>query len=520
MLKPISTNTSDFEALRKAGQTYVDKTAYFHRLITDPNRSFYFIARPRRFGKSLGVTTLKSIFLGHREFFKGLAIDQTDYDWKPHAVIHFNWGMVDPSSVENFDATFPGAVENALVESGFAYDRSKAPSLNLFTAIQYFYAKDGVGPAILIDEYDDPVAKALKDIPRAEAIRDRLASIYAQFKDNSGKIRFLFITGVSKFTKLSIFSTLSSLNDITFEDGYAAMFGYTEEELGANFEEHLRAHAEKMGLSYEAYREKLKHWYNGYRFAQYDPTTVYNPVSIALTLVTKKPAFGATWSQTGRASSLMNVITREGLLKLDYEGLTGVDESEFDVSDLRSIGVVGLLYQTGYLTIKDYLDGIYMLGVPDEEVRRDLSTLMAGVAANQDMKWAANLGVSLRLCKWDLFFDGLKALYAAMAYGSQEERAHETSYARCLSFLLAAHGFRFRMEDVQADGRADVVAEHPCGVFIFELKVDEPAAAALEQVKAKGYDAPYRGKGLPIHLVGLGFDSKTRHLAEAAAVSI
>ena len=519
MMKPISTNTSDFETLRKAGQTYVDKTAYFHRLITDPNRSYYFIARPRRFGKSLGVTTLKSIFMGHREFFKGLAIDGTDYDWKPHAVIHFNWGMTDVTTVETFERTLAVAVSRALGEAGYAYDENLLPSDNLNAAIGYFHAKDGVGPAILIDEYDDPVAKSLKDVPRAEAIRDRLASIYAQFKDNSGKIRFLLITGVSKFTKLSIFSTLSSLNDITFEDEYAAMFGYTEEELGANFGDHLRAHAEKMGLSYEDYRAEMKRWYNGYRFAKFDATTVYNPVSIALTLATKKPEFGANWTQTGRASSLMNVITREGLLKLDYEGLTGVDESEFDVSDLRSIGVVGLLYQTGYLTIRDYADGIYMLGVPDEEVRRDLSTLMAGVAANQDMRWAANLGVSLRLRKWDDFFEGLGSLYAAMAYGSTEGRAHESSYARCLSFLLAAHGFRFRMEDVQADGRADVVAEHPCGIYIFELKVDESASAALEQVKAKGYDAPYRGKGLPIWLVGLSFDSKTRHLADAAALA-
>ena len=522
MLKPISTNTSDFEAIRKAGQTYVDKTAYFHRLITDPNRSFYFIARPRRFGKSLGVTTLKSIFLGHREFFRGLAIDKTDYDWKKHAVIHFNWGRVDSSSVENFDRSFAPAVQMALTEAGYAYDPKVAPSTNLDLAIQYFYAQDGVGPAILIDEYDDPVAKSLKDIPRAELIRDRLAAIYAQFKDNSGKIRFLFITGVSKFTKLSIFSTLSSLNDISFEDEYAAMFGYTEEELEANFEEHLKVHAEKMKLSYADYREELKRWYNGYRFARKAQVTVYNPVSIALTLVTKDDEFRGNWSQTGRASSLMNVISREGLLKLDYEKLEGVNESEFDVSDLAHIGPVGLLYQTGYLTIRDYSSqfGDYTLGVPDEEVRRDLSTLLAGVAAHEDMAWAKSMGSQLLRGHFDTFFRGLRSLYAAMAYGSLEERAHETSYARCLSFLLASHGFRFRMEDVQADGRADIIAEHPCGVFIFELKVDESAAAAIAQVKAKNYDAPYRAKGLPIHVVGLAFDSKTRHLADAAAETL
>ena len=518
-MKPICTDLSDFEALRKDGLVYVDKTAYFHRLITTPGRRFFFIARPRRFGKSLGVTTLKSIFLGHREFFEDLAIAKTDYDWRPHAVLHFNWGMTDVTSVETFERTLAAAVSRALGEAGYAYDEKLLPSDNLNAAIQYFYAKDGVGPAILIDEYDDPVAKSLADVPRAEAIRDRLSSIYAQFKDNSGKIRFLFITGVSKFTKLSVFSTLSSLNDISFEDEYAAMFGYTEEELGANFDEHLRAHAAKMNLSYEDYRAELKRWYNGYRFAQDNPVTVYNPVSIALTLAVPKTAFGAHWSTTGRASHLMQTLKREHLLKLDYENLTGVSDRTFDVSDLANISLVGMLYQTGYLTIKDYDPqiGDYVLGVPDEEVRRDLATLLAGMSANQDMAWAQSLGVCLLRQRWEPFFDGLKSLYAAMAYGSLEERAHETSYARCLSFLLAAHGFRFRMEDVQADGRADVIAEHPCGVYIFELKVDEPAAEALVQIKAKGYAEPYRSRGLPIWAVGLGFDSKTRQLTDAAS---
>ena len=518
-MKPIATDKSDFEELRKAGQIYVDKTAYFHRLITDPCRSFFFCARPRRFGKSLGVTTMKSIFLGHREFFADLAIAKTDYDFEPHTVIHFNWGGVKATSREGFDATFPHAVKSSLVAAGYPYDVALAPSVNLSNALTFFKNRDGKGCVILIDEYDDPVAKSLADVPRAEYIRDELATIYAQFKDNSDKIRFLFITGVSKFTKLSIFSTLSSLNDISFEDEYAAMFGFTEEELDANFAEHLHAHAEKMKLSDADYRAELKRWYNGYRFAQFDATTVYNPVSIGQTLVRKAPAFGGHWSSTGRASHLMNLLKREGLLAFDYDNLGGVTERAFDVSDLKAISPIGMLYQTGYLTIKDYspYKHSYVLAVPDEEVRQDLSALLAAACANRDMAWAQELGLKLLDADWEPFFEGLKALYAAMAYGPTEGRKHETSYARCLAFLLAAQGFRFRMEDVQSDGRADIIAEHPCGICIFELKVDEPASAALDQVKAKGYDAPYRAKGLPISAVGLSFDSKTRHLADAAA---
>ena len=316
-MKPIATNIADFETLRKEGLLYVDKTAHLHRLITKPGSTFFFCARPRRFGKSLSVTTLKSIFLGHREFFDDLAIAKTDYDWKPHAVIHFNWGGMEVSNIETFERTLAIVVGDALRAAGYPYDPAIPPSSNLARAIDFFYKKDGVGPAILIDEYDDPVAKALADVDLAERIRTRLSAIYAQFKDNSGKIRFLYITGVSKFTKLSVFSTLSSLNDISFEADYAALYGYTEEELSANFEGHMHAKAERMGLTYEAFRAELKRWFNGYRFADENPVTVYNPVSIALTLVSTSARFKPTWTSTGRASTLMNYIRREGALSID-----------------------------------------------------------------------------------------------------------------------------------------------------------------------------------------------------------
>ncbi len=515
-MKPICTDTSDLEAILKAGQLYVDKTAYFHRLITDPSRKYFFCARPRRFGKSLGVSTLKSIFLGHKEAFEGLAISKTDYDWKPHAVIHFNWGGVDASSLENFDATFPVAVERSLVEAGFAYDKTLQPSTNLSDAINFFYAKDGVGPAILIDEYDDPVAKSLADPARAETIRDRLASIYAQFKDNSGKIRFLFITGVSKFTKLSIFSTLSNLNDITFEDAFAAMFGYTEEELDANFDGYMRLHAERMGLPYEAYRAELKRWFNGYRFSPDDPVTVYNPVSINLTLFGREPEFRGTWTETGRPSMLMNYIKREGLLKIDYESGVTVRESAFDVSDIRNLKAVGMLYQTGYLTITDYADGRFTLGIPDEEVRRDLLKLVAAQSAGQDETWVSEICDHLIDGEFEPFFEGLKALYAHLPYGSTEGRAHEMNFERALKILFWSQGFTVVAEDVQTQGRADLVVLQKRGIYIFELKVDESAAAALAQIKEKDYAKPYLADGRPIYCIGLNFDSKTRQLVDTA----
>ncbi len=521
-MKPIATNIADFETLRKEGLLYVDKTAHLHRLITKPGSTFFFCARPRRFGKSLSVTTLKSIFLGHRDFFDGLAIAKTGYDWKPHAVIHFNWGGVEVSDIETFERTLAIAVGDALRAAGYPYDPAIPPSSNLARAIDFFYKKDGVGAAILIDEYDDPVAKALADVDLAERIRTRLSAIYAQFKDNSGKIRFLYITGVSKFTKLSVFSALSSLNDISFETDYAALYGYTEEELSANFEGHLHAKAERMGLTYEAFRAELKRWFNGYRFARYDATTVYNPVSIALTLSSADPAFTATWTSTGRASTLMNYIKREGALSIDPDRATFAGEADFDVADLAHIQPVGLLYQTGYLTIADCSYGLYTLRVPDEEVRQDLAALLAGAYAGKDAQWSASLGGKLRAGKFDAFFDGLKSLYAQLPYGSHEgfERKNEFSYTRPLCMLLAAQGFRYDPEVTQTAGRGDLVATHPCGVYIFELKVDATAADALAQIREKGYAEPYRARGLPIIAIGLAFDSKTRQLVDAAVERI
>ena len=466
------------------------------------------------------ISTLKALFQGRRDLFEGLAITKTDWAWETYPVLHFNFGTVSTQSLEAFDQTFPSVVEDALKAAGFHYDKAEATSTNFKRALENLSAKnDGKGVVILIDEYDDPVAKSLADIPKAEAIRDRLADFYVQMKDRTGDIRFLMITGVSKFTKLSIFSTLSNLVDISFDDEVSTMLGYTEEELDIYFSEHMAAHAEKMGLSQADYRAELKRMYNGYRFGRFNAETVYNPVSIGWTMAKREPVFNANWASTGRASALMNYLKREGMLALDYENLRGVSDAEFDVSDLAHLKPIGMLFQTGYLTLKDFNPVLqsYTLGVPDEEVRRDFASLMAGIAAGRDASWSKSLGLKLLLSDFPAFFDGLRALYAALPYGSGEGRVPEFSYQRCLCFLLAAHGIRYRAEEAQPDGRVDIVAEHPCGVYLFELKVDDTAASALEQVKSKGYDAPYRASNRPIYAIGLAFDSKTRQFVDGAA---
>jgi len=520
-MRPIATDTHDFPSLRRDGCIYVDKTMFMHRLLTTVGARLFFVSRPRRFGKSLTISALKALFSARRELFEGLAIDKTDWKWEKYPIIHFEFNDLDTINLERFDKSLANHVKRKLIEAGFDYNASEEPAENFGRAIESLSAANGgKGVVILVDEYDAPVGHCLDDIAKAEAVRERLFVVYSQMKNRTGDIRFLLMTGVSKFTKLSVFSALNNIVDISQDDEYATMFGYTEEELSANFEEHLRAHAEKIGKPYEEYREEMKKWYNGFRFAKNVPTTVYNPISVAYTLFRKEPGFSATWSTTGRPSMLMNYLKREEMLRIDPERVGGVPASDFDVAELRRLRPVALLFQSGYLTIKDYnpLTEAYTLGVPDEEVRRDLCTLMAGVAADKDMQWAASLGKKLLVGAWDEFFEGLESLYAAMAYGSAERRVHENSYGRCLSFLLASQGFDFTMEAVQSGGRADIIARHPAEVCIFELKVDEPVDKAFRQIREKGYAEPFKADPRPVWLIGLSFDSRTRRLADCAAV--
>ena len=521
-MRPIATDTHDFPSLRRDGKIYVDKTMFIHRLIAGNDTKLFFMSRPRRFGKSLTVSALKALFSGRRELFRDLYIDKTDWSWEKYPIIHFEFNDLTTTSLEEFTDDLVTHVKERLTEAGYDYDESKSAHLNFGSAITSISAANGgKGVVILIDEYDAPVGHCLDDIPKAEAVRDRLSAVYSQMKNRTGDIRLLFMTGVSKFTKLSVFSALSNLVDVSQRDEYATMFGYTEEELSANFEERLREHAGIMGMSYDDYRAEMKRWYNGFRFAKNDPTTVYNPISIAMTLDAKDPGgFTATWATTGRPSMLMNYLKREDMLRIDPEATQKVRAAAFDVAELRNLQPMAMLYQSGYLTIKHYdpKAGLYTLGVPDEEVRQDLCTLMTGVAADKDMQWASGLGDSLLGEDWDNLFAGLQSLYARMAYGSTEGRVHENSYGRCLSFLLASCGFRFTMESVQSNGRADVVAEHPAMVCIFELKVDEPVDKAFRQVLEKKYAEPYLADGRPIWHVGLSFDSRTRQLVDSAAV--
>ncbi len=538
-MKLIEQNTYDLPNIRGKDVIYVDKTAYFHKLVTDKSKTLNFISRPRRFGKSLMISTLKAIFQGRRELFQGLAIEALNYDWQKYPVIHFDMSLVNTESFEIFENDFAATVASTLKTAGYEYDKSLTPGKNFGDAINFLAEKHGKGVVILVDEYDAPVGHSLDDIEKAQKVRAALSSLYIQIKGNVGNVRFLMMTGVSKFTQLSVFSALNNLTDITFDSEYAAMLGYTEEDLDEYFTEHMQKHAEAMGKSYDDYRAALKFWCNGYRFSRSNPVRVYNPVAIGMTLCNREPYFRKSWSVTGRASSLMNHLKKNELAELDYENLENVNESEFDVCGLEDISTIGLLYQSGYLTIKDFdpIFKLYTLGVPNQEIREDLTNLI--IYSRKGEKEGAQAVVDLKvgLLKKDYpkAEKALRSFYAGLTYGSSEDSVPEAAYQRVLHTLLAAGGFDVTSEEQQAVGRADIVAKHILGIFVIELKVDESAEAALAQINEKGYCLPYlnsqtsilnsqfsivNSRKIPVFAVGINFDSKTKNIEGFIVTSV
>ena len=373
----IAQGTYDFRNMRKDGYRYVDKTALLYPLVTRGMDSFFFISRPRRFGKSLMLSTLECLFRGERELFKGLAIDKMDYDWESYPILHFNFGTMDVTTFEAFQAGFVARVKQAFENAGAVYDPALAPNDNFPNAIRFLAKDRGKPVVILIDEYDAPVGAALNDIAKATAIRAKLSAFYGEIKNNVGNIRFMMMTGVTKFTQLSVSSALNNLTDLTLQPEAATLLGYTEEELEANFSKSLHRHAEVMGLSYEDYRGQLRWWYNGYRFSPRCKTKVYNPLAIARTLLRRKTYFEPTWSETGHSTALMQYLSTHPLTARDYECIPRVTRCIFDIYDLDAIKGVTLLYFLGCLTIKDF-DPIsnFTLGVPNEDARRLLASLV------------------------------------------------------------------------------------------------------------------------------------------------
>ena len=517
----------NFAELRQSGSIYVDKTSYLHQLVTWNGIKSFIVTRPRRFGKSLMISTLQHILEGHKELFKGLYIaEKTDYDWKPVKVLHLDMSDIEVKGIEAFKKDFEGYVSGVLKDAGYEdYNPQYSPARNFGDALKALTSK-GHPIAVLIDEYDAPIGNALNNLTLAEAVRTELYGFYKKLKIHEKQICFLMLTGVARFAQLSVFSGLNNLTDLNNDDRFATMFGYTDAELVAYFGEHMKAQAEFMNLEYADYRKEIKRWFNGYCF-NIGCETVYNPFSIASVLTTRrKSGLLHAWTQGCRPTMLVTYLNKHptALYEPFFSDTVAASETLLgNTSDLSALPPVAMLYQTGYLTIcgEEPITGDYLLRIPDEEIRRDLYGLYVDMAANQrDSAWREGTVRQLIYDNPSGFVKKMSSLYAKMHYGSSEddEKIYEGNYQRVLQAILIASNVPCNAEATQSNrNRSDVIVELPTIVYIFELKAGktDTADTALQQIHDKGYAKPYLGTGRKIYLIGLAFDPDTHELKDS-----
>ena len=501
---PIGIQT--FREIREENCYYVDKTGFARRLAE--RGKHYFLSRPRRFGKSLFLDTLKELFEGNEALFRGLEIHD-QWDWsRRHPVLRLSFGggkFTEPSHLHTNLMAQLATVER---RAGVGSDHATAPE-RFGHLLETLHERTGQRVAVLVDEYDKPILDALNIPEVARSNRNYLHGVYATIKDHDAHIRFTFLTGVSKFTKVSLFSGLNNLQDITLDPRYSAVCGYTDADLDTVFA------AELPGLD----RAEIRDWYNGYSWR--GDERVYNPFDILLLFDRRE--FGAWWFETGTPAFLVDTLMARGVGSLDLDGMLGSDEmlSAFDVDDMAT---EALLFQTGYLTIRrtEPRGGrmFYRLGYPNREVRQSLNeSLLRRLTgdAPRRMEHSARL--------YDLLlandFEGLEALCQAFFasiphqwHTKNDLARYEGYYASVFYSYFAGLGLDVTVEDSSSRGRLDMAVVFNDNVYLFELKVVETAAegAALAQLKTKGYADKYRDPPRPIHLIGVEFSRETRNV--------
>ena len=501
---PIGIQT--FRKIREQNCYYVDKTPFIQALVD--SGSHYFLSRPRRFGKSLFLDTLKEAFEGNQALFEGLAIHD-GWDWSVrHPVLRLSFGS------GNFKE--PGYLNANLMAQLDAIERQASVSSAYTTGPERFaqllgmlHEQSGQPVVVLVDEYDKPILDALDAPDIARANRDFLRGIYSVIKDYDAHIRFVFLTGVSKFSKVSLFSGLNNLKDLTLDRRFSCICGYTEADLDSVFAPEL------PGLD----RQEVQNWYNGYNWRGTD--RVYNPFDILLLFDNRE--FKAHWFETGSPTFLVETLFQRRISTVALEDLAGADDllSKFDVGN---IGTEALLFQTGYLTIAEELslggEPFYRLGYPNREVRQSLNRSLLRHLVHDATQQTANSLQLIKLLEAN-DFDGLKVLFHAFFasiphqwYTNNDIAEYEGYYASVFYSYFAGLGLDITVEDSSSHGRLDMAVRFGGHVYLFEFKVVEmaPDGAAMAQLKAKGYAEKYRGLGEPIHLTAVEFSKVERNL--------
>lgn len=519
-MKPISVSISSFKNLIEAEYLYVDKTESIYNMVKDPF-GMYFFSRPRRFGKSLTVSTLEAVFRGEKELFRGLYIYDTQYSWDKYPIIHLDFGRSDSSTVANLEEW----LKIELIGIAKANDveiMGSTPSIMLGELIKALYNKYSKGVVILVDEYDRPVTNNLENGKGVKQISRTMEAFYQIIKGYESMERFVFITGITKFSQVSIFSKLNNLVDISRSDRFSDALGYTAEELKRFFDLHLEAAAQKNGCTYDEILQKLAFWYDGFRFS-FEGVKVYNPVSIGCFFM-ENYEFRNYWYATATPSILNNLAKKQKITLESIRDLviTDISYNSFDIMQLSKNSVdpqtvTQLLLQTGYLTIggKDEKNNMkaYRLVYPNREVQMSFETDLASVYMGKSIPEinliASNLQNAAYEGNIEEMAEVLKGVFAGIPYGIQLK--YEKYYQSILYLTFKMCGMDVSAESMTNIGRVGAALVAGKNIYVIECKIDKSAKEALAQIEEKGYAEQYTDRirqGYKVFKVGMNFSTR------------
>lgn len=496
-----------FENIVRDGYCYVDKTALVHQLVT--SGQYYFLSRPRRFGKSLLVSTLEAYFLGKKELFRGLAMEGLEQEWETYPVLHLDL------NTQKYDS--PAALSHVLEENLSYWETLYGASTNEIGAARRFQGvirraceKTGRRVVILIDEYDKPMLQAIGNDSLLDEYRSTLKAFYGALKSMDSCIRFALLTGVTKFSKVSVFSDLNNLEDISLQPAYNSLCGITEGELLSVFAEDIRALAANNDMSYEEACTQLREWYDGYHFA-YHSEGLYNPFS--LLNVMKSRVFDSYWFETGTPTFLVEQLKRS---KYDLHRLTEEMASSDSLGgiDTMDANPVPILYQSGYLTIKDYDREfkVYKLGFPNKEVEEGFTRFLlpcyAHLASGNSSFEIMNFVKEVRGGNIDGFMRRLQSFFADSPY--ELARDLELHYQNVLFIIFKLLGFYTQAEYHTSQGRIGLLVKTDRYIYVMEFKLDGTAEEALQQINDRQYAMPFAADGRTVYKVGVNFSNRLR----------
>ena len=501
----------DFEKIRREGYVYVDKTPQMWKMVSEG--SYYFLSRPRRFGKSLMVSTLESFFSGKRELFKGLYVDTVEWDWQQYPILHLDLNVKKYEAKEDLDKVLNRHLE--LWEQ--AYDSpygDRDLEERFLQVVRLAYEKTGQQVVILVDEYDKPLLQAIDNDELQTEYRSTLKPFYGVLKTCDRYIKFAFLTGVTKFGKVSVFSDLNNLEDLTMLPQYNEVCGISEDELYQYFDESIDELASKNHITKEACYERLRHNFDGYHF-NVDTIGIYNPFSLLNTL--KNQTFRDYWFETGTPTFLVYQLqkTNYPLEMLTREELFEDMLNSIDVMDDNPLP---LLYQSGYLTIKGYDETFKtdQLGFPNREVEEGfVKFLVPFYSPNKQEKpqmYIANFVKDVQTGNAEGFMQRVERFFDGGDY--QVAGKAELYFQNTLWALFKLLGLYVDVERHTTDGRMDILVQTKDYVYILELKIDQSADAALQQIENKQYAKPFEGDGRTIYKIGVNFSSESRRMTE------